>query len=409
MLVTLARRTATLRVPFPMTDRLTIMIAARNAAATIERAVRSCAGESRVPLLLIDDHSTDDTVALARTASGGDLRVVSTPDPGGVSTARQAGLDAVATEFAAWLDADDEWVRGRTTGLVGRLGEGCDVAVDQLDLIDGATGAWLRRLAAPDFVRTSHGPLRLFERNWLPGDSQVAFRVSRFRAAGGYDPGIYGPESYDVLLRSIAAGAAFGWRDSVGYRMHAYPHSVSRHIARQRGALAVVLRKHAYASVSEQYRTAGYCERVTAWALVSMALFRGEPDAALRFLDEASPASAVPGEILEPDGPWPFREGWRRAFARGTALLLLGGQDAAALDAFRLAQSIEPTAEGANNLGVALARTGSLPEAHECWEHARRGFPGYADPRLNAAAPDAGAITTHPLRRHPSRHDYPHV
>ncbi len=44
---------------------MTILIAARNAAATIERAVRSAAADPAVSIIVIDDHSTDDTV-LAR-------------------------------------------------------------------------------------------------------------------------------------------------------------------------------------------------------------------------------------------------------------------------------------------------------------------------------------------------------
>lgn len=389
-----------------MTDRLTIMIAARNAAATIERAVRSCAGESRVPLLLIDDHSTDDTVARARMASGGNLRVVSAPDPGGVPTARQTGLDAVDTEFATWLDADDEWVPGRMPGMIAALENGCDVVVDSFDLHDGATGTWLRRLAAPPFLQVPNGSVRLFERNFLPGDSPVGFRVSAFRDAGGYDAAVYGPESYDLLLRTIARGARFAWHETVGYRIYAYPGSVSRNMTRQRAALAAALRKHSYDTVRALYAHAGYSSRIAAWALISMALFRDEPDTALRFLDEASPVDTNPNDVLEPEGPWPFREGWRRAFARGVALLLLGDRTTEALDACHTAEAIDPTAEGANNLGVALARAGRIDEARAAWASADARFPGYSDPRQNAAADRPSAITTHPLRRHSSRTDY---
>jgi len=389
-----------------MTDQITIMIAARNASATIERAVRSCAGETHVPILLVDDHCTDDTVDRARAAAGGALRVIAAPDPGGIPLARQAGLDAVDTPFATWLDADDEWVPGRMPGMLAALEAGADVAVDAFDLHDGVTGTWLRTLTAPAFLARDGGAVRLFERNWLPGDSPVGFNVSTFRQAGGYDPAVYGPESYDLLLRAIARGARFHWRDRVGYRIYAYPGSVSRHIARQRAAVAAALRKHAYEAIRTLYLHAGYDARVAAWALVSVALFRGEPDAALRFLEDASPANADPDAILEPDGPWPFAEGWRRAFTRGVALLLTGGRDDEALAALELAERVAPTAEGANNRGVALARLGRMDEARIAWTLAEERFPGYADPRTNAASPEAFAITTHPLRRLNSRNDY---
>ncbi len=388
-----------------MTDRLTIVMTARSAAATVERAVRSCLGETTVPLLLIDDHSADDTVARAHTAAHGAIQVIPAPDPGGVATARQAGLEHVTTPYLAWLDADDEWMQGRADTLVSLLDAGADVAVDEIDLYDGVTSAPLRTMSAPPFLRTPGGAVRLFERNFLPGDSQVGLRASAVRAAGGYDPSIIGPESYDVLLRCIARGAQFGWADRVGYRMHAYPGSLSRNLARQRDALARVLRKHDYDAVVRLYEAAGYGRRVAHWALVSMALYRGEPDAALRYLETASPADAG-AEVLEAEGPWPHREDWRRAFARGVALLMRGDAASQAVVECEQCESIEPTPESANNLGVALAQAGDREAARGAWSLAESRFPGYADARTNLAGGAPLAITTHPLRRLPSRTDY---
>ena len=388
-----------------MTDQLTIVMTARNAAATVERAVRSSLGETTVPLLLIDDHSADDTVARARSAAKGAIQVIPAPDPGGVAMARQTGLDHVTTPYLAWLDADDEWVPGRAAALVDILNDDVDVAVDAIDLYDGSTSTWLRRMAAPLFLRRPGGAVRLFERNFLPGDSQVGLRTSMVRQAGGYDAAIIGPESYDVLLRAIAHGARFGWTDTVGYRMHAYPGSLSRNLTRQREVLTHVLRKHAYNNVLRLYEAAGYDERIANWALVSMALYRGEPDAALLYLDAASPAGAGV-EVLESDGPWPHREDWRRAFAQGAALLMRGDSASDAVDACQRSEAIEPTAEGANNLGVALAQAGDFTRARAAWTLAESRFPGYADARRNLAGGGPLAFTTPPLRLLPSRTDY---
>jgi hypothetical protein len=388
---------------------VTILIAARNASATIARAVSSCVEDlanQRARLILIDDHSTDDTVALARTAGGARLDVIDAPHPGGVAAARQAGLDAVDTEFAAWLDADDEWVPGRLRRLGAMLANGYDVAVEAIDLHDGPTGARLRRLTAPGFLRGSGAAVRLFERNFLPGDTQVGFRVSEFRDAGGYDPAIAGPESFDLLLRAIRRGATFTFGDVAGYRMHAYPASLSRDVRRQETALAAVLAKHDYDDVRQLYRASGYSPGVAEWAIVSMALFRGDAASALECLERASPANGDPGDVLEPDGPWPFPEGWRRAFQRGTILLHLGGRDREAEDELRRAEAQLPTPEGANNLGVALARLGRAADAATEFAVAESRFPGYFDARENAASAAPARLTTHPLRREPSRHDY---
>lgn len=385
---------------------MTILIAARNAAATIERAVTSCLGEPDAPLLLIDDHSTDSTIARARAIAGARLRVIPARAPGGVAAARQAGLDAVETDVAAWLDADDEWVPGRLGRLTAMLRTGCDVATEAIDLYDGPSGAWLRRLTVPEFLLGPRGAVRLFERNFLPGDTQVAFRVAAYREAGGYDQAICGPESFDVLLRAIRRGARIACGDAAGYRMHAYPGSISRNVARQTAAIATVLRKHAYKDVRELYLASGYDPRIVSWGLVSMASFRQDPKSALRFLDEASPKHGDPAIVLEPDGPWPFPEGWRRVFHRGTLLLLLGGRDREAAMELHHAEAIEPTAEGANNLGVALGRLGHRKEAGAQFTTAMDRKPRYYDAAQNAAADAPVQITTHPLRRAASRTDY---
>jgi tetratricopeptide (TPR) repeat protein len=167
-----------------------------------------------------------------------------------------------------------------------------------------------------------------------------------------------------------------------------------------------VLRRHEYADVRQLYLEARYTPRLAHWGLVSMALFREEPEPALQFLDEASPADGDPNLVLEENGPWPFREGWRRAFQRGTCLLLVGGRDAEAEAELGHAEQIEPRAEGANNLGVALARQGRVDRAQTLWNDAERRFPGYLDARLNCADPGANRITTHPLRRQASRSEY---
>jgi len=286
------------------------------------------------------------------------------------------------------------------------LRNGYDVATEAIELCDGPTGASLHRLAVPSFLRGTGEAVRLFERNFLPGDTQIGFRVSEFRDAGGYDPAIAGPESYDLLLRALRRGATFAFSDVAGYRMHAYPGSLSRNIPRQSSAVASLLAKHDYEDVRQLYRASGFSVRVSAWALVSMAMFCRDAESALRFLDEASPVTGDADEVIEPGGPWPHPEGWRRAFQRGTILLLTGEHDREAEAELRKAEALAPTAEGANNLGVALARLGRAGAAAAQFAAAESRFPGYADAHDNGVAPSPSRITTHPLRRAPSRNDY---
>lgn len=334
------------------------------------------------------------------------MSVANAPSPGGVGIARQTGLEAVNTPFAAWLDADDAWIPGRAVRLVDELNAGADIVADVIELYDGTTTNFLRRLEVPEFIAVDPHPIRLFERNYLPGDTQVGFRVETFRRAGGYDAGIIGPESFDLLLRALLSGARFTYRHEAGYRMFAYPNSVSRDIARQRMALKAVLLKHDYEIVRKRCLANGYSRRVTAWILTSMAMYRDDPTASLRFIDEASLDGCNWEAILEPKGPCPVPELWRRAFMRGTALLQLADGIEPAIEELKLAEHHFPTAEGANNLGVALRRLGHQQRAAECFRLALERFPGYRDAELNSRNPAYCMTTTHPLRRLSSRSEY---
>lgn len=61
-------------------------------------------------LIVVDDGSTDDTVAVLEAAAAADPRIRVVPRPhGGVCAARNAGLDAVRGEYVAFLDSDNTW------------------------------------------------------------------------------------------------------------------------------------------------------------------------------------------------------------------------------------------------------------------------------------------------------------
>jgi chlorobactene glucosyltransferase len=70
--------------PAPDTPPLSVIVPARNEAANIGRCVASLVTSTypALDIIVVDDHSTDDTARLAREAGAGDprLRIVSAPD-----------------------------------------------------------------------------------------------------------------------------------------------------------------------------------------------------------------------------------------------------------------------------------------------------------------------------------------
>ncbi len=83
-----------------------------NGAAFIETAINSVLGQtfSDFELIVVDDGSTDETLSVARNACERDarVRVIALPH-GGVSLARNRGIDEAKGEYLLFIDGDDTW------------------------------------------------------------------------------------------------------------------------------------------------------------------------------------------------------------------------------------------------------------------------------------------------------------
>ncbi len=114
-----------------------VIIAARNAEATIGRAIHSALREKRVgEVVVVDDGSHDATL---RNASGADdgsgrLRLIGLGSNHGPAFARNRAIAASRAPLIAILDADDFFLRGRFEDLLD--GEDWDFVADNIVFID---------------------------------------------------------------------------------------------------------------------------------------------------------------------------------------------------------------------------------------------------------------------------------
>lgn len=91
---------------------ISIIVPIYNAEKTLGRCVESLIGQtySDIEIILVDDGSKDRSLDLCRRYSEEDCRIrVVSKENGGVSSARNAGLDVAAGEFIMFCDSDD-WV-----------------------------------------------------------------------------------------------------------------------------------------------------------------------------------------------------------------------------------------------------------------------------------------------------------
>ena len=96
----------------PVAPRLSVIVPVYQVAPYLEKCVASILGQtfSDFEVLLVDDGSTDGSGAICDALAEQDVRVrVIHKANGGVSSARNAGLDAARGRYIGFVDADD-WI-----------------------------------------------------------------------------------------------------------------------------------------------------------------------------------------------------------------------------------------------------------------------------------------------------------
>ena len=94
---------------------VTVLIPAYNAAETIERALESALSQSYEPkeVVVVNDASPDDTATIVERYADRNVRLVNLEKNVGECGAMNAGIQAAAGAYIAFLDADDEWREGK--------------------------------------------------------------------------------------------------------------------------------------------------------------------------------------------------------------------------------------------------------------------------------------------------------
>lgn len=93
--------------------RISVVIPLYNKEKYLRRAVESALSQEPAvhEVIVVDDGSTDNGPAHLASLGDDRLRLIRQPN-GGVSRARNTGIEAATGEFIAFLDADDAWLPG---------------------------------------------------------------------------------------------------------------------------------------------------------------------------------------------------------------------------------------------------------------------------------------------------------
>ncbi len=133
---------------------ISIIMPAYNTEQYIARGIDSCLAQSygNWELLVIDDGSTDGTVQVVEKYANQEDRIhLIRAEHGGVSRARNCGIDAVAGEYIVFLDSDD-WLESDALEQLLKLQEEyptCLVACDRFSVHYSTSSGKLEQIKRP--------------------------------------------------------------------------------------------------------------------------------------------------------------------------------------------------------------------------------------------------------------------
>ena len=219
-----------------MTPRVSVVLPAFNAAATVGHALASIRDQSLAEweLIAVDDGSTDGTgVVLEEWARREPrLRVLHQPHRG-VAAAANAGVAAARAGLLARLDADDVALPGRLARQLAFLEDPANRGIGVVSCLvefGGERAAshgyalhvdWLNALDTPEAVarqRFVESPV---------ANPSVMFRRELWDRHGGFRDGDF-PEDYELWLRWLDAGVRVGKVPEVLLRWNDPPTRLSR-------------------------------------------------------------------------------------------------------------------------------------------------------------------------------------
>lgn len=213
-----------------------VIIPVYNGEPYIGEALRSVLAQTRpaARILVLDDNSSDKTRTIAE-GFGRSVEILFDGTNLGPGARRNQGVEEAATEYVAFLDADDVWTPDhleKTAGLLDRFPEAV-LAFGRAEFFGEREGVWCESL--PESGRPADLFLRQM-RNHLVLPSTMVVRRSAYLAVGGFDT----PEDrhggkrlladdFDFVTRLALHGPFVPCPDTtVRYRWHAEQASVNR-------------------------------------------------------------------------------------------------------------------------------------------------------------------------------------
>ncbi len=223
------------------TPEISVIIPTYNVAAYIEKAIHSALSQTGVSIevIVIDDQSTDDTVAVIRKINDPRLKIIERPQNGGPSMARNKGITLATGQWIAILDGDDIFEDGRLDRLLKYAHQfHADIVVDNLNIYRETDHATFPMFTSCEFRSPTVIDLARFIRGnqFFLGGYTLGYLKPLFRSQFLkdhhllYSTDIRIGEDYLFMAECLAKGAICITCPQSGYRYTVRAHSISHRL-----------------------------------------------------------------------------------------------------------------------------------------------------------------------------------
>lgn len=195
------KRLAAASVDFDL-PKVSVIMPVYNRDKIVRRAIESVLNQSHrnLELIVVDDGSTDYSVDIVRSFSDERLTVAALAVNGGVSAARNHGLDLASGDFIAYLDSDNEWDLEFLKVMLTAIRES-----DEFHMAYCAQYVCNSCGDKPAFVRFGPFNRALMEnRNFVDLNAFVHHR-RYYEQLGGFDQSLRRYVDWDLILRYTAS------------------------------------------------------------------------------------------------------------------------------------------------------------------------------------------------------------
>ena len=203
---------------------VSVIIPAKNAAAYVGETIASALAQADVAeVIVVDDGSTDNTVAIVQAIPDPRLRLTIN-DASGVSAARNLGARTARGDWLMFLDADDRLRPDAVTTLLtaAKTAPRAVLVYGDYNTIDSAGRTIGRRGLLKGRLKPSGNVLeRLAGGNFIVNGGIMLISAAAFRATGGFDVSLRYCEDWHCWCRLAALGEfAYVPKLLLDYRLH---------------------------------------------------------------------------------------------------------------------------------------------------------------------------------------------